>query len=240
MRLKKPAHATVIAYLALFFAMGGTAVAATGGTFILGKSNYATTTTNLSNSAGPALALYPKAGTAPIVTNSAIKVTNLNADRLDGYDQASFQRRVTGTCASGRYVRAVGATGAVTCETVSTKVMQVYDTIDTSGEFTGQGVAFCPDGYAVVGGGYDLTDDAGTPLGVGVAAWAFPLAQDDGSGPLNAYVLKLLTTVGEPYTGGGAVIARCVLGTGFDEPTPAFSRTSSAVKQAARMAAARR
>ena len=39
--MKRPQHSTVVAYLALFVALGGTASAATGGTFLLGRSNYA-------------------------------------------------------------------------------------------------------------------------------------------------------------------------------------------------------
>jgi hypothetical protein len=226
MRLKKPGHATVIAYLALFFAMGGTAVAATGGTFLLGKANYATSTTSLSNSAGSALALYPKAGTAPIVTNSTTRVTNLNADRLDGLDQASFQRRVTGTCTAGRYARAISATGAVTCETATAKIIEVDDLIDTSGEFVGQGVVACPGGYAIVGGGYDLTDDEGAPLGVAVAAWAYP--ESTSIGGENVYRVKLISPEGGDYTGGGIVFGTCVLGSGVAAPAAALRTTDKA------------
>jgi len=43
--------------IALLFAMSGTAVAATGGDFILGKSNTAASTTSLSDSKGTALSL---------------------------------------------------------------------------------------------------------------------------------------------------------------------------------------
>jgi hypothetical protein len=52
----RPNHATVVAYLALFIALGGTTYAATGGNFILGQPNSAGTPTQLSspttNSAG--------------------------------------------------------------------------------------------------------------------------------------------------------------------------------------------
>jgi hypothetical protein len=51
----RPSHATVVAYLALFLALGGTTYAATGGNFILGKSNLASTPTVLSSGAGQAL-----------------------------------------------------------------------------------------------------------------------------------------------------------------------------------------
>jgi hypothetical protein len=55
LRFRRPSHATVIAYAALFVALSGTAVAATGGNFILGKSNSASTATQLSSGAGNAL-----------------------------------------------------------------------------------------------------------------------------------------------------------------------------------------
>lgn len=77
-------HATVVAYLALFLAMSGTAVAATGGTFVLGTRNTADSTSVLTNSAGPALSLESPAGTPPPKINRTTKVTNLNADLLDG------------------------------------------------------------------------------------------------------------------------------------------------------------
>jgi hypothetical protein len=52
----RPSHATVVAYVALFVALGGTAVAANGGNFILGQSNTAGNPTQLTspttNSAG--------------------------------------------------------------------------------------------------------------------------------------------------------------------------------------------
>ncbi len=38
MRIPRPSHATVVAYIALFLALSGTAYAATGGTFILGRA----------------------------------------------------------------------------------------------------------------------------------------------------------------------------------------------------------
>jgi hypothetical protein len=60
----RPSHATVVAYLALFIALGGTTYAATGGNFILGQPNTAGAPTQLSSA----------------TTNSAgaLKVTNTN------------------------------------------------------------------------------------------------------------------------------------------------------------------
>jgi hypothetical protein len=95
----------VTALLALFVALGGTTYAATGGTFILGQPNTATSPTGLtSTNAGNALNITQQstaAGTtalglnvpayhAPFTVNSGIKVTNLNADKLDGKDSTAF------------------------------------------------------------------------------------------------------------------------------------------------------
>lgn len=94
--MRRPSHATVVAYLALFVAVsgaGGAAYAATGGTFVLGKSNYAGAATTLNRTTtGPALSLKVQPSSAPMAVNSTKKVTNLNADRLDGLDSSQFQR----------------------------------------------------------------------------------------------------------------------------------------------------
>jgi hypothetical protein len=42
----RPTHGTIVAYVALFVALGGTIYAATGGNFILGKPNSASSTTS--------------------------------------------------------------------------------------------------------------------------------------------------------------------------------------------------
>jgi hypothetical protein len=103
----RPSHATVVAYLALFVALGGTTYAATGGNFILGQPNSASSTTSLtrtgantakglqvtntSTGAGAtALGLNVASGHAPFTVNSGTKVTNLNADKLDGIDSSGF------------------------------------------------------------------------------------------------------------------------------------------------------
>lgn len=74
----------------------GTAVAATGGTFLLGKSNSASTPTSLTNSSGTALVLNSKSGTPPLKVNNTTKATNLNADQLDGIDSTKFARADVG------------------------------------------------------------------------------------------------------------------------------------------------
>ncbi len=76
----------------------GTAYAANGGTFRLGKSNSATTTTKLTNTKGTALKIISKAGTPPIsVGSNSTKVPYLNADKLDGKDSTQFQPKLAST-----------------------------------------------------------------------------------------------------------------------------------------------
>lgn len=92
LRLSGVSHAAAVAYLALFMATSGTAVAATGGTFILGKPNTAGSVSTLTNSAGPALSLRSPSGSAPLQVNRTVKVDRLNGDLLDGIDSTAFAR----------------------------------------------------------------------------------------------------------------------------------------------------
>jgi hypothetical protein len=100
---RRPSPAMVVALLGLFVALAGTGVAATGGTFILGRSNSADQTTELSSNvaAGPTLSLVntggkPAArfrtisGVRPFSVDQSARVPNLNADLLDGRDSTYF------------------------------------------------------------------------------------------------------------------------------------------------------
>ena len=69
---------------------GAAAYAANGGSLLIGRSNFGSATTTLSNSGGTALKLNSKSGTAPLAVNRTTKVTNLNADFLDGRSDASY------------------------------------------------------------------------------------------------------------------------------------------------------
>jgi hypothetical protein len=97
-----PKHATVVAYLALFVALGGSAYAATGGNFVLGHSNAANQATALKNTgSGPALKLTTGDGaTAPLAVSNGTKVAKLNADQVDGLSAAAFQRKIEKIAAS--------------------------------------------------------------------------------------------------------------------------------------------
>ena len=117
-RLPLPGLAVALAFLALLVALTGTAVAATGGSFLLGKANKAGATSILQNTGkGPALMLKTKnLHIAPLSVNgNGTKVANLNADKLDGIDSAQFQRRVATTCGAGTAVTAIASNGTVTC-----------------------------------------------------------------------------------------------------------------------------
>src|SRR5947209_11083395 len=116
--LGRPSHSTVVAYAALVLAMSGTAVAATGGSFLLGRSNGAGATTSLTNHGkGAALRLTTHTLTTPplAVGRNHTKVANLNADFLDGLTSARLQRRVSGSCANGSAIAQVRAGGRVSC-----------------------------------------------------------------------------------------------------------------------------
>ena len=94
--------------VALTLATVTPAVAANGGSFLLGKANVATAVTLLKGTvAGPALQVYNPStsasataalfqvasGQPPFKVNSSTKVANLNADQLDGQDSSAFAQR---------------------------------------------------------------------------------------------------------------------------------------------------
>lgn len=116
MRMPRPRHSTLVAYAALFFALGGTAVAATGGSFILGHANKAGQPTALKNTGyGPALQLANgHAGSAPFtVGGNKHIVPGLNANYLGGHPASDFVRAGTlqsGKSESGMFSAAEGST----------------------------------------------------------------------------------------------------------------------------------
>lgn len=101
---RRPSAAVVLASLSLVVSLGGTAVAATGGTFLLGKANEADKTTKLKTSGdfdkatlevknrgdGAAATFKTSGGVPPFAVNQDDKVANLNADLLDGLGSSAF------------------------------------------------------------------------------------------------------------------------------------------------------
>lgn len=134
-RFCKPA-AVVVGVLVLG---SGTAAAATGGTFTLGRSNTASTQTLLSNTgSGPVLALSTKTGQVPLAVSAAAgKATNLNADRVDGLDGAGL------ALTSGGVGTISGTTSWADIDGDGT-VDEVLDSF-----------ASCPAGSKVTGGGFE-------------------------------------------------------------------------------------
>ena len=119
----------------------GTAYAANGGIFRLGRSNSATAITTLTNTQGTALKLSSKAGQPSLRVNRNTKVPSLNSDLLDGVDSGSFAR-----------VTKVGSN-------TGTGFVDDGGTSDPADDAV-IAVAVCPAGSQVVGGGgSDLTDD---------------------------------------------------------------------------------
>jgi hypothetical protein len=154
-RIPRPAHATVVAYVALFVAMSGTAVAATGGSFVLGRANTASKTSTLTSRAGAPLSLVAPPGRSPLRVSSARQVSLLNADLLDGLHGRAFARRL---CHNGPADYVLAQTD---CTRVLTVVVPLTnDGYRVLGKDPAPGaIAGCPFGFAV-GGGYRLGESA--------------------------------------------------------------------------------
>ena len=135
--MRKPSPSMIVALASLFVALSGVGVAATGGNVILGHANSANNRTSLSapvaggkalqvtnndtsSAASTAVGLNVAAGHAPFTVNSGVKVANLNADRLDGFDSSALQRRVSGNCTTGTAIRSIASDGTVTCQNSGT------------------------------------------------------------------------------------------------------------------------
>ena len=143
---RRPSPAMVVALTALFVALGGTTYAATGGTFILGQANTATSQTGLTSSnagkalqvtqqstgtGATALGLNVPAGKAPFTVNSGTKVVNLNADKLDGLDSTAFLR-TTGKAADSELLDGLDSTAFLSA-TGKAADADLLDGIDSSG-----------------------------------------------------------------------------------------------------------
>ena len=153
--MKAPSHTTVVAYLALVLALGGTAEAASGGGFLLGRGNSATTTTSLSDSHGVPLSLAAKNGQPALRVNTTAKVPHLNSDLLDGLDSLQLQRATTASCAGGTGVKTVASDGTTACT-----AYQLVSTPFSDASFLGAD-AVCPTGTSVISGGYRMDWSAG-------------------------------------------------------------------------------
>jgi hypothetical protein len=100
--------ASVIASLALFVALSGTAVAATGGALILGRANTADRATVLSNPNGTPLKLRGAATAPPLgVGGNQTRVPDLNASLLDGQTAGELSQHLLYFTTPGTYTMTV-------------------------------------------------------------------------------------------------------------------------------------
>jgi hypothetical protein len=123
---------------------GAAAYAANGGSLLIGRSNTGSATTTLTNTGGTPLKLNAKSQSyAPLAVNSSKVVTNLNADKLDGITEAQL-------------ARAAGKTGNIT-GTSDWAPADPNDPASLPDPSTGLiiGVATCPSGTKLTGGGSD-------------------------------------------------------------------------------------
>lgn len=113
MRKLKMLGTAVLVGAVLLVCADYTATAATGQSFLLGKVNRAGTVTTLARTTdGAALKLTTKSdGNAALVTNGHGKVTNLNADRVDGRHASAFAPAAHGAIAAGE-IKNAGTLGA--------------------------------------------------------------------------------------------------------------------------------
>ena len=110
--MHRPAPATAISLIALLFAMSGTAVAATGGDFILGKANTASSVSSLTNTKGTALSLSSTPTTPPLTVSNSVQVPKLNASELGGTPASGFLG-VNGTAANASELGGTPASGFI-------------------------------------------------------------------------------------------------------------------------------
>ncbi len=104
-RTRRPGAPLVISLLALVIASTSGAYAATGGTFILGRSNSADSVTKLTGTTGTPLSLVAPSGKPPLEVSNAVRVPLLNASSVNGYS-AQELRTVTRLSASNGPVAA--------------------------------------------------------------------------------------------------------------------------------------
>jgi hypothetical protein len=169
-----------------------------GGVFNLGKANTVDATTTLQGSTdGPQLRVVNSSTGAsaagigiktdatrpPLVVSSKTKVTNLDADLLDGLDSTALQQRVSGVCAPGTAISSVGPKGSVTCsQSAQFPIHEFLDAGVIEPVFFGPGLKFAPEcGPGGQGSGFVFVNETGTDASLN---WMF--SQGGASSTVNA------------------------------------------------------
>jgi hypothetical protein len=197
----------VAVMLALVLGAGTTAVAATGGNFLLGKANSARTVSKLTSGiAGPTLQLISKGttaaatalnlkvapGRAPLTVNAdAGTATNLSADRLDGKDSTEFQQAnaTAGGDLSGSYPNPQLAQGAVGPDEVANWSLGIEDVTKSAG------FASLDPGPVPASGCIDVS-----VAGASVAQWDFMLVNPPSSLPDGLVASPMMANSNGPFT----------------------------------------
>jgi hypothetical protein len=123
--------------------LGGAAYAATGGTFLIGRANAATTTTTLTDTKGTPLSLVAKAGAPALKISNTVKIPNLNAALLGGRAESTF------ALAGGQFA------------SISSTTTSAFDFNQDGTNDSRVAFATCPTGTVLVSGGAD--QDHSTP-----------------------------------------------------------------------------
>jgi hypothetical protein len=168
-------YANVMVTVLAFIVLGGMSYAASGGNFILGQSNSASSTTSLTRTGAnagkglqvsntstttgaTALGLNVAAGHPPFTVNSGTKVANLNADKLDGIDSTGFL--ASGSVKKLIFEAAASTNPATTIATVGPYTIKAACTI--SGGLIGVDVAAIGPAGTVDFMEQRVTNDTGT------------------------------------------------------------------------------
>jgi hypothetical protein len=178
MKFLPKSHGTVVAYLALLVALGGTAQAVAPLVAQLGKSNVEKSTTTITNTGsgrvlnlvakkGSPLGLAAPVGTPAFSVSNTTQIPKLNASLLNGLASTAFQAKLRGNCTYG--IASADATGAATCAALPVSTM-VFSSAGSSSITIPEGVKsvvadlwggggggdfFCASAYAghIYGGG---------------------------------------------------------------------------------------
>jgi hypothetical protein len=131
--MHRPSPSLAVSMTALVISLSGTAYAATGGTFLLGKSNRATTVTSLTNSKGTALSLAARSGSPVIKVNNSVRIPSLNASLLQGKAPSAF----LGVNQTAKDSQRLGGTTAANLGDIETARVQVTQVGSTCNDVSG-------------------------------------------------------------------------------------------------------
>lgn len=186
---RRTSPATAISIAALVIALSGTAYAATGGTFILGRANHETSMASMANSKGTPLALMAPARKAPLAVNRNVMIKNLNAQYLGGLTATGLAE--TG----GEGFTAPSGTGTP---------------IDTKGEIVAS-TGKLPAGTYYVSATADLAVATGDIAGsCWIAKGSAPAAQINTGTAGQAGHFAVAETAAVPVTAGDTLVEICV------------------------------